>query len=214
MPLQPSALHFFFSHTSASCVRVRIAAHLKKISLILRPIKTGENSGEAYTSVDQNQSVPTLIADYTNGQRLTLTQSISMLEYFEEAYPGEHRLLPSLTDMRQRIMARDLANLIAGFDYSSRSLSRELPDGDAGHDSWQLHNISRCLDMYERLVKNSAKRYSLGDGLSIADVCLVPLVQSGEFMGLRADHWGSINSIVTECRKIDAFRDVTLQARR
>lgn len=219
MPLQPSALHFFFSHTSASCARIRIAAHLKKIPLILHPIKTTEDSSEAYTSMElqHRQGVPNLIAHYTNGQRLTLTQSISMLEYIEEVYPGERRLLPPMTDMRPRIMARDLANLIASFDYGSQPLSRssgEPPDGAAEHGAWQLLNVSRCLDKYERLVKSSAERYSVGDELSIADVCLVPLVQSGEYMGLHADHWASINSIVTECRKIDAFRIGTLQARK
>lgn len=218
MPLQPSTLHFFFSYTSASCARIRIAAHLKKIPLILHAIRTTGDSRETYPSSDPNhQVIASLTVNYTNGRQLTLTQSLTMLEYFEEVYPGEQRLLPPVTDMRPRVMARDLAHLIAGFEQGSQPLSRvsrELPDGDAGRDSWQALNISRCLDMYERTVKNSAKRYSLGDELSIADVCLVPLVQSGEYMGLQTDHWRSVDSIVAECRKIDAFREVTLQARR
>ena len=61
--------------------------------------------------------------------------------------------------------------------------------------------------------KDSVERYSIGDEVTIADVCLVPLVQNGEYMGLRPDNWTSINRIVTECRKLDAFRDVTLQTR-
>lgn len=219
MPLQPSALHFFFSHTSASCARIRIAAHLKKIPLNLHPIKTAEDSREGNASLDMRyrQAIPTLTAYYRNGQQLDLTQSMSMLDYLEEVYPEDPRLLPPVTYMRQRVMAREMANLIAGFDSSSGAMSTwsgKPPDGDEEHDAWHLLNISRCLDLYERLVGRSARRYSLGDELSIADVCLVPLVQSGEDVGLQTHHWHSINSIVTECRKIDAFRDATLQARR
>lgn len=219
MPLQPSTLHFFFSHTSASCARIRIAAHLKKIPLNLHPIKTAEDSREGNASLDMRygQAIPTLTAYYPNGQQLDLTQSMSMLDYLEEVYPEDPRLLPPVTYMRQRVMARDMANLIASFDSSSGPMSTwsgKPPDGDEEHDAWHLLNISRCLDIYERLVGNSARRYSLGDELSIADVCLVPLVQNGEDVGLQTHHWHSINSIVTECRKIDAFRDATLQARR
>lgn len=219
MPLQPSTLHFLFSHTSASCARIRIAAHLKKIPLVLHPIKTTEDPREGDTSLvpRPRQAVPTLTADYQSGEQLNLTQSLSMLDYLEEVYPGYPRLLPPVTDMRQRVMARDLANLIASFDYSGRPMatrSGKPPDGDERHDAWHLLNITRCLDMYERLVENSARTYSLGDELSIADVCLVPLVQSGEYMGLQATSWHSISSIVTECRKLDAFQNGTLQARR
>lgn len=210
MPLQPSSLHFYFSSSSVICARIRIAAHLKKIPLVPHPIKKTEDAYHASTSMHLNHRIiPTLTADYPNGQQLTLTQSLSMLEYFEEVYPGEQRLLPPVTDMRQRIMARDLANLIAGFDYGIRP---SVPKGDTVHDIRQLLHISRCLEMYERLFKSSARRYSLGGQLSIADVCLIPLVQSGEHMGLQVGCWSSINRIVTECRKIDAFRDALLQA--
>lgn len=219
MPLQPSTLHFLFSRTSASCARIRIAAHLKKIPLILHPTKTTEHPHESDDSLvlRPRQAVPTLTADYQSGEQLTLTQSLSMLDYLEEVYPGNPRLLPPMTDMRQRVMARDLANLIASFDCSDRPVatgSGKMPDGDEGQGAWHLLHITRCLDIYERLVEKSARRYSLGDELSIADVCLIPLVQSGEYTGLQVNSWRAINSIVTECRKVDAFKNGTLQARR
>ena len=57
--------------------------------------------------------LPILEAHYENGEHLIMTQSLSMLEFLEETYPGEIRLIPPVSEMAARAKVRDLALLVA-----------------------------------------------------------------------------------------------------
>lgn len=49
-------------------------------------------------SMDLQATVPTLLASYENGESVTITQSLNILEFLEDSYPGTKRLIPSVTD--------------------------------------------------------------------------------------------------------------------
>ena len=106
IPLQPPRFIFIlppYQRAARAFVSPLIS---KSIPLILHPTKVSgptEHPSEAYTSMSPNQRVPTLIAEYPNEQQVTFTHYLSMLEYFEEVYPGARRLLPPVTDMRAPI---------------------------------------------------------------------------------------------------------------
>lgn len=190
----------------------RIAARLKGIAF-----QTWEPPGklyeDAYQSINPNATLPTLIADYNNGQSVTLTQSLNMLEFLEESYPGTIRLIPPVTDMASRVKARDLAAFIA-CDVQPFLSKRILSQIEGfGQDSFVFGRslLGSKMRVYEDMVENHAGRFSVGDELSIADICLVTTVQAASKFGLtfrvKKNPYTIIERIVRECENIPVFRE-------
>lgn len=232
MVLQPSKLVLYNQVVSNCCARVRIAASLKNIPLeIVKSPKGKQNPSPIGTA-------PLLEAHYRNGEPLVMTQSLSMLEFLEEAYPSETRLLPPVTDQAARSKVMDLALLVA-CDFqpllSSRVLNtllffssnkatdqpgamhrkqtRQFQDqlGEAHRRKMrtQYTNMvqSRAMRAYEGIAKQSAGKFSVGDNVSIADVCIVPMIQEMRRHGLyQQKSHPTIFRIVKTCEEIDAFR--------
>ena len=115
MALQPSKLIFHNVRGSNRCARVRMAAALKTI-----PLQNVELGGGMRTIFEDPQyhakkpkwKLPILEAHYENGEHLIMTQSLSMLEFLEETYPGEIRLIPPVSEMAARAKVPDLALLV------------------------------------------------------------------------------------------------------
>ena len=188
----------------------RIAARLKGIAFQTRE-PPGKLYEDAYQSINPNATLPTLIADYNNGQSVTLTQSLNMLEFLEESYPGTMRLIPPVTDMASRVKARDLAAFIA-CDVQPFLSKRILSQIEGfGQDSFVFGRslLGSKMRVYEDMVENHAGRFSVGDELSIADICLVTTVQAASKFGLtfrvKKNPYTIIERIVRECENIPVF---------
>ena len=165
-------------------------------------------------------TVPTLVADYGNGESITMTQSLSMLDFLEESYSGVMRLIPPVTDMAARSKARDLAALIA-CDVQPLQSNRATQEflrlqGREKKVQMAQRHIINGIRVYETMINGSAGRYSIGDELSIADVCLVPMVQAAYRFGLMFDKtapsqddaaYPNVLRIVKECESMPAFRE-------
>ena len=165
--------------------------------------------------------MPTLIAEYPNGQTLALTQSLSMLEFIEESYgdgEGRKRLLPPLTDMKRRTQARDLAALIACDVQPPQNTRIRGMVNDLGADgtAWAKLIIQRGLRVYEEMVKKSAGKYSVGDEITMADVCLWPKVQGGSRVGVDVEkiELRTVCMIMEELGKVEEFVENGLQFHR
>ena len=232
MVLQPSKLVLYSQVVSNCCARVRIAASLKNIPLeIVKPPKAKEIPSPTGTA-------PLLEAHYRNGEPLVMTQSLSMLEFLEEDYPNETRLLHPVTDQAPRSKVMDLALLVACdlqpllssrflntlFFFSSnkttdqpgainRKKTREFQDqlGEAHRrkmrNQYTSRVVSRAMRAYEGIAKQSAGKFSVGDNVSIADICIVPMIQEMRRHGLdQPKSYPTIFRIVKTCEEIDAFR--------
>lgn len=66
------------------------------------------------------------------------------------------------------------------------------------------------MRVYEAIAKESAGRFSVGDDVSIADLCLVAMIQQAvSRFGMRFDkfcRYPTVRRIVRTCEGIDAFR--------
>jgi len=95
---------------STTCYRVRIALHLKQLSYEAREIHLIRDGGAQhhpdYIAINPQQRVPTLL----DGD-VTITQSLAIIEYLDEAYPTPYSLLPDARVARAHVRA--LAQLIA-----------------------------------------------------------------------------------------------------
>ena len=95
---------------SSAAYRVRIALNLKQLSYVTVPVHLLNNGGEQhadeYRELNPQESVPVLL----DGARI-FRQSMAIIEYLDEAYPGVASLLPSTA--RERARVRALAQTIA-----------------------------------------------------------------------------------------------------
>ncbi len=95
---------------SSAAYRVRIALNLKGLPYELIPVSLinngGEHRTEEYRALNPQGKVPTLI----DGERI-IRQSMAIVEYLEESYEGEHRLMPA--NARERARVRGLAQIVA-----------------------------------------------------------------------------------------------------
>ncbi|KAI9873273.1 MAG: hypothetical protein M1830_000590 [Pleopsidium flavum] len=210
MPLHPSKLHLYTTVLSGCSARIRIAANLKHIPLIYHELNLGakEHQTEQYLNVNPNGSVPTLIAEYHNEQTIAITQSLPILEYFEDVYASRMRLLPPVTDMRARSKVRDLAALVACDIQPPQNLRIRQQVKVLGGDplKYAFNVITHGLCAYEKMAKQSAGAYSVGDEVSLADVCLVPMVEGASRVGIDVGQWEIVNRIAKQCHKLEAFK--------
>ena len=237
MALQPSKLILHSRVVSNCCARVRIAAFLKNIPLeIVETSPKTVKQDPSYLEKNPSTAVPILEAHYENGEPLIMTQSLSMLDFLEETYPSETRLIPPVTDMAARSKVKDLALLVACdfqplLGYRVLNTLRQFSYDEAirgprqgrlfrqDDEATQMHLrhvrreyttpvVTMAMKAYEGIAKQSAGKFSVGDNVSIADICLVPMIQS--ITNVRKVRLGkeypTISRIMETCKEIDAFR--------
>jgi len=95
---------------SSASYRVRIALNLKGLLYEQHPIHLVRDGGEQhspeYRAVNPQELVPVLV----DGRRV-IRQSLAIIEYLDETYDGEMKLLPATA--RDRARVRALAQMVA-----------------------------------------------------------------------------------------------------
>ena len=217
-------LYTFFA--SSCTARVRIAAAHKNIPLTCKFIRLhkGEQHLPAFiTSINPSASVPALCVYPKETGEVTfpiaiITQSVAIIEYLEEAVPSDVKLLPSLDGHDRALLrakVRELTGIIVCdvqpltnmrvFKHVAGLVSPEGPE-KWKEDEWQRHFMTLGLTAYEKLCKDSAGRYSVGDILTIADVCLVPAVDRAERYSVDMNQFPVIERVDAEIRKLECYK--------
>ncbi|MCJ1387612.1 hypothetical protein MMC18_000455 [Xylographa bjoerkii] len=217
MALAPTALHLHSTPLSSCSARIRIAALLKTIPLTEHTLRPASRP-TAYLRLNPNSTVPTLVATYPSGETLTLTQSLSMLEFLEESYQGAVRLLPPVTDISARAYVRDLAALVACDvqPLQSARVRRKIEAWGQDEERWAREVLWRGIRVYEGLAERSAGRCSVGDEVSLADVCLFPMMQRARRLeaydgALLTREAPTVSRIMQALEGMKAFRNGGLQ---
>ncbi|KAL2835279.1 glutathione S-transferase [Aspergillus cavernicola] len=174
-------LHTYFR--SSCSARLRIALSLKSLPYTSIPINLlkNEQSSPQNTARNPSATVPTLIIEYPDPTQppVSITQSLAALEFLEDAFPNNGPpLLPPVSNPTHRALVRSLSTIIA-CDIQPvtnlRILKRLAPLG-IDRTAWSKGLIEDGFRAYEALIKDSAGRFSVGDSITMADVCLVPAV--------------------------------------
>jgi maleylpyruvate isomerase len=195
---------FFRSGTSH---RLRIALALKDLEVNHIPVdlRTEEHTKAPYTSIHPQGLVPALkIEDHT------LIQSPAIIEWLEETYP-KNPLLPK--DAFDRHYVRSIASLLSCDIHpvnNRRILEYLRGNFKASEDqvlSWCDKWISSGFDALETILTKQGKSglYCFKDTPTVADVYLVPQVESARRFKIDMNKWPKIQEIDAQCMTLPAF---------
>jgi maleylpyruvate isomerase len=194
---------------SSAAYRVRIALNLKGLDYEAIPVHLlrggGEQLQEQYRSINPSGLVPAFQDDY-----ITLTQSIAILEYLEDAHP-QVPIMPK--DAAERARVRELAQIIACDIHPVnnlrvlRYLVHELGVSEEQKAEWYRHWLVGGLEVLEKHLARDPSAGPLCHGRTptIADCCLVPQVFNAQRHGIDVSIYPNIARINAQCIEIPAF---------
>lgn len=196
---------FFRSGTSH---RLRIALNLKGLvyEQIAVDLRREEHLGDAFKAINPQQLVPVLEAD----ERLMI-QSPAIIEWLEERYPTPP-LLPG--DAGDRAQVRALAAIV-GCDIHPinnrrilEALRHRFGADEAAVNDWCGTWISAGFDAVEALLSKDPQRgdFCFGSTPTLADVYLVPQVESARRFKVDLSRWPLIQAVDAACAQLEAFR--------
>lgn len=196
---------------ASSPFRVRMALNLKGIEYepeFVHLVKAEQKSPE-YLKHNPQGLVPTLV----DGDD-SIIESTAIIEYLEEKYP-EPSLLPGTALDRARI--RSMAQLIACgiqplnnlrvMKFMKGVLECDQDDVDEWYNHWIRHGFSALETLVEQY--GGVEGYCYGDGITMADLYLVPQMYNAHRFGCDLDGYPNLRRIESKMYKhpaIDAAR--------
>ncbi|KAJ5129538.1 uncharacterized protein N7515_005577 [Penicillium bovifimosum] len=202
-------LHTYFR--SSCSARLRIALHLKEIpfeSVYVNLLK-GEQSTPAHLAINPSGTVPALVIQRESQPPVTITQSLAALEYLAEAFPEkEPALMPPASDPETRAVVRTLSDIISCDIQPVTNLRILKRVGPLGVDraAWSKDLMEEGFRAYEAVVKGSAGKFSVGDQITIADLCLIPAAWGAQRFGVDLGQFPVTNGIVQRLEMEEAVR--------
>jgi len=192
--------YVFYGFYRSSCSgRLRIVLNLKNIECETVSVNLAEDDqlSDEHKTRNPSASVPLLVCKTDNGT-FNIGQSLAAIEYLEEAHPESYSVLPSTSHPQARAAVRTLANVIACDIQpltNMRAMKRVRKLG--GDDKeWNKRFMTEGLEAYETIAKDWAGKYSVGDGITMADACLLPAVWNAQRFGVDLDAFPIITRIV------------------
>lgn len=200
-------LHNFFR--SGTSHRLRIALNLKGLDTeyVAVDLRTEAHLQAAFKAINPQGLVPALVLD----DDTVLTQSPAIIEWLEERYPTPP-LLPAGAEARAHVRA--LA-AIAGCDIHPvnnrrilEMLRHRFGADEAAINAWCGTWIADGFDAIESLLAADAERgaFCFGDAPTVADVYLVPQVESARRFKVDLARWPRIAAVEAACMALDAFQ--------
>lgn len=198
-------LYTFFR--SSASFRVRIALNVKGIAWESVPVNLpkAEHAEVRFKTINPQGLVPAL-----DDSGKLLSQSLAIMEYLDEAYPGA-KLLPG--DAFDRAYVRAFSQLIACEIHPLNNLrtlkyiKRTYKLDDEGVNGWYRHWIAEGFALMEAFLLNEKKhgRHVFHDQVTMADCCLVPQVFNAQRYDCDLKPYPTVMKIFDECMKLDAF---------
>ena len=196
--------NFFRSGTSH---RLRIALNLKGLQTEYLPVdlRTEQHLQAAFKAINPQGLVPALV----DGDQV-LIQSPAIIEWLEEKYPNPP-LLPA--DARQRAHVRALAAIV-GCDIHPVNnrrileyLRHQFKADEAAINAWCATWITAGFDAFEALLAADKSRgdFCFGSQPGLADVYLVPQVESARRFKVDMSRWPLISAVDAACMQLPAF---------
>ena len=188
--------------------RVRIGLGLKQLpyDYVAVDITKGEQHSDAYRARNPSGQVPTLEITEDDGERITLTQSLPILEYLDERWP-DPPILPSDPYLRAR--ARALAEIVnAGLQpFQNLPILRRVKALGTDEEAWMKPLLTDGLAAFGKIVAEVGGTFCVGDAPTIADCCLVPQLAGARRFHIDLGPHDRLLAIEARCLALPAFAD-------
>jgi maleylpyruvate isomerase len=198
-------LHGYFR--SSAAYRVRIALNLKGLSPEHLPhhLRKGEQCAPAYLALNPQGLVPTL----ENDAGVILTQSLAIIEWLDETYPGPP-LLPD--DALRRAKVRAFAMALACDTHPVQNLKvlarlRQLGLPEEKVTEWAAWVNREGLAACETLIAGEEGPFCFGPAPMLADLCLVPQLANARRFGVDVTAYPRLLKAEAAARQMKAFAD-------
>lgn len=207
-----------YTYFRSSCsARLRIALHLKSIPFTSIPVNLlkDEQLSPSHLEINPSGLVPALVIEEQHpsssspSKVTTITQSLAALEYLEEAFPSHGcSLLPPPSELHKRALVRTLASIVACDVQPVTNLRILKRVASVGFDraAWSKDLIEDGLRAYEKIAAKCAGRFSVGDHITMADVCLIPAVWGAERVGVSLDAFPTVKRISANLEEEEAVK--------
>ncbi len=184
---------------SSSSWRVRWGLKLKGVTWHDVPVNLLADAQKSpdYLKVNPAGFVP---AVEINGR--CFGESLAILEWLEETHPTPP-LLPK--DPLDRMQVRQLMFQIACNTQPVQNLSvMRLHSADKDEQQkWARHWITAGLAGYEKLLEHGRPgRFSFGDHVTMADLCLVPQIYNARRFNVDVGQWPLLEAIGQRCMEL------------
>ncbi|MEM9190244.1 MAG: maleylacetoacetate isomerase [Myxococcota bacterium] len=196
------------SYWRSSCSwRVRIALELKALPYELVPVNLLEGAQRTpdYRARNPMGQVPALEVE-VDGATVSLAQSLPIIHYLDEVHPTPP-LLPEHPLERQR--ARALAEIINSGIQPLQNLAvgqyLKAHQSELGVRTWSRHFVEKGFVALEAALQPTAGTYSVGDQVTLPDICLVPQVYNARRFELDLAPFPTITAIEANLAKLPAF---------
>ncbi len=191
---------------SSAAYRVRMALNLlgipfRSVSIDLR---AGEQRHPGHLARNPQGLVPALEID-----GLLLTQSLAIIEYLDET--RQAGFLPSDPQGRARVRTLSCAIAMEIHPVCNLSVARYVAENSGGQitlEGWMHHFIPKGLAAFEAMLGTpETGRYCHGDGVTMADLCLLPQIYNARRYGVDVTALAKIGAVAAELDKIRAVQD-------
>jgi maleylpyruvate isomerase len=196
---------------SSASYRVRIALGLKGLVAKHVPVHLNRGGGEQFKPEFRAVNPQALVPVFAEGE-FALTQSLAILEYLEERYPGTS-LLPGSVEQRAR--ARQIALAVACDIHPLNNLrvlkylTGPLAISEEAKGTWVRHWTSLGLEAIEAQLRQAHRpgEFCVGATPTIADCCLVPQLFNARRFGVDLSPYPTLIAIDKACQQLKAFAD-------
>lgn len=225
-PREEPTLTLYSYWRSSSAWRVRIALNLKNLSYkyVAINLLKNEDSSPEYLAINPAGMLPTLVVEEADGSKLVLSESLAILEYLEERFPGgENAILPE--SLEGRATARRLSlhiaaavqplqnNVVLGrIEKLALSSGASAADAAAAKTAWAKTHILEGLEIFAEALQRdrSGNEWSCccGNKPTIVDCLLIPQLYNAERFGVKLEtELPSLYKIQQHLQTIPAFAD-------
>ena len=193
-----------YHYWRSSCSwRVRWALEYKKIphTLIAVNLLNGESEGPEHLKRNPAGFVPVL--ETPDGH--FLTESLGIIRYLEELYPTPTLFPGTALDRAQAWALAEIVN--AGIQPLQNIPTMTFHSSDHEEQKrWNQHWILSGLQTYELLATPHAGKFSRGDELSVADLCLMPQLYNALRHNVDFSNFPTISRIFENCNALESLK--------
>ncbi len=209
MQMDSKMLKLYTYFRSSAAYRVRIGLNLKGLQYEAIPVHLVRSGGEQLLEPYRKVNPAGLVPSLQDGSH-TLTQSLAILEYLDEAYPATP-LLPAAPLERARVRA--LAQTIACDIHPINNLrvlkylKDELKIDEEAKTKWYRHWIELGLGALEQMLAQDPATgdFCHGNTPTIADCCLVPQIYNAQRFKIDMSPYPTVMAINDRCNALPAF---------